>query len=91
VPHSIREIAIRLADKPSTSSQLKLEFNYALAHQEDLQNKDSKMVGYGKDEIFRLVVPVNRSDGAPQQKSEIVDLTPPIGNATSPAKVEVRK
>lgn len=50
------------------------------------------MTGYGKDEIFRLVVPVHRSDNAPQQKSEVAELTKPVENVmTSPAKVEPRK
>ena len=31
MPKTTREIAIKLADKPSETSQLKLEFNYAIA------------------------------------------------------------
>ena len=31
MPNTTREIAIKLADKPTETSALKLEFNYALA------------------------------------------------------------
>lgn len=47
-PHSIKEIQIKLAEKPSETTPLKLEFNYAIPTEEDIQNKDSKMVSYNK-------------------------------------------
>jgi hypothetical protein len=53
-----------LADKPSETSTLKLEFNYALAHEEDIANKDSKMTSYPKESIFRVVVPVKKQDSS---------------------------
>ena len=62
MPKTTREIAIKLADKPSETSQLKLEFNYAIASQQDIKNKDSKMTSYAKENVFRLVVPVHRME-----------------------------
>lgn len=68
-----------------------MEFNYALARQEDIQNKDSKMIGYAKEDIFRLVVPVHRSDNVVQQKYEEAELTKPVENVPRVKKVEERK
>ena len=62
LPNSIKEIAVKLAEKPSETSQLKLEFNYAIVTAEDLANKDSKMNGYPKDQVSRVVVAVHRLD-----------------------------
>ena len=49
------------------------------------------MIGYAKEDIFRLVVPVHRSDNVVQQKSEEAELTKPVENVSSVKKEEERK
>ncbi len=61
-PHSTREIAIKLADKPSETNQLKLEFNYAIPNEEDIKNKDSKMNSISKENIFKTIITIERND-----------------------------
>lgn len=60
--NSTREIAIKLADKPTETSALKLEFNYAIASEEDIANKDSKMTSYSKESIYKRVITIERKD-----------------------------
>lgn len=62
LPGTTRDIAIKLADKPSESSQLKLEFNYAIPSEDDIRNKDSKMNSISKENIFKTVILVERND-----------------------------
>lgn len=52
---------IKLADKPSTTSPLKLEFNYAVASEEDLKNKDSKMTSVPKENVFKTIITVENN------------------------------
>lgn len=66
-PNSVKEIIIRLADKPSESTPLRLELNYAIPTEEEIRINDSKMNSYGRDAVFRKVVTINRDDSAKPQ------------------------
>jgi len=61
---SSKDIFIKLAEKPSETTPLKLEINYAIPSEEELRINDSKMASYGRDAIFRKVITIQRDDSA---------------------------
>lgn len=63
-PNSVKEIVIRLAEKPSESTPLRLELNYVIPTEEEIRINDSKMNSYGRDAVFRRVITINRDDSA---------------------------
>ena len=63
-PDSFKDIVIKLAEKPSETTPLKLEINYAIPSEEELRINDSKMASYGRDAIFRKVITIQRDDSA---------------------------
>ena len=65
--NSAKEIIIRLAEKPSESTPLRLELNYAVPSEEEIRINDSKMNSYGRDAVFRKVVTISRDDSAKPQ------------------------
>lgn len=75
-PNSIKEITMKLAEKPSESTSLKLEINYAIPSEEEIRVNDSKMNSYGRDSVFRKIITVNRDDS----------INPMISSLTSPTK-----
>lgn len=63
-PNSVKEIVIRLAEKPSESTPLRLELNYVIPTEEEIRINDSKMNSYGRDAVFRRIITINRDDSA---------------------------
>jgi hypothetical protein len=61
-PNSVKEIVIRLAEKPSESTPLRLELNYVIPTEEEIRINDSKMNSYGRDAVFRRIVTISRDD-----------------------------
>jgi hypothetical protein len=63
-PNSVKDIVIRLAEKPAESTALRLELNYAIPTEEEIRINDSKMNSYGRDAVFRRVITIIRDDSA---------------------------
>ena len=61
-PNTTKEIVIKLAEKPSDTTPLRLEFNYAIPTEEEIRINDSKMNSYGKDAVFRKIITITRDD-----------------------------
>lgn len=61
-PGTTKEIVIKLAEKPSETTPLRLEFNYAIPTEEEIRINDSKMNSYGKDAVFRKIITITRDD-----------------------------
>lgn len=63
-PNSVKDIIIKLAEKPSETTPLRLELNYAVPSEEEIKLNDSKMASYGRDAIYRRIITINRDDSA---------------------------
>lgn len=62
--NSSKEIVIKLAEKPSETTPLKLQLNYAIPSEEEIRLNDSKMNSYTRDNVFKKIVTVLRDDSA---------------------------
>jgi hypothetical protein len=63
-PNSVKDIVIKLAEKPSESTPLRLELNYAVPSEDEIRTNDSRMNSYGRDAIFRRIITIARDDAA---------------------------
>lgn len=63
-PESTKTIVIKLAEKPSDTTPLRLELNYVIPTEEEIRTNDSKMNSYGRDAVFRRVITIHRDDSA---------------------------
>ena len=71
-PGTTKEIVIKLAEKPSESTPLRLEFNYAIPTEEEIRINDSKMNSYGKDAVFRKIITITRDDSVNPAQPAVV-------------------
>lgn len=71
-PGTTKEIVIKLAEKPSETTPLRLEFNYAIPTEEEIRINDSKMNSYGKDAVFRKIVTITRDDSVNPANGAVV-------------------
>lgn len=62
-PKSVKNIGIKLNDKPSQSKPLKLQLNYVVPIDEEIQNGDWNKIFNGNNNIFKKVTTVNRDEG----------------------------
>jgi hypothetical protein len=74
-PGVTKEIIIKLADKPSETTPLRLEFNYAIPSEEEIRINDSKMNSYGRDGVYRKIITITRDDSVKPLTSSNTSFT----------------